>query len=167
MAPRSLRSGAGFKPPRAAVVKSDGGERRGKGGTRFRQVRSRETSESKPSMKCRNSTVDVETGVCGYSGISRNGDLKTGSCGIRLGGGVNLDRALTRNVGTCRPDGKGASRAGDPCQALSTDAGHRGRTARSREEGTVMVLDRRGVVFPSWQAANQQWEEPLEQGKAV
>src|SRR5208282_4336678 len=100
-----------------------------------------------------------------YFGTSKNGDLKTGSCGIRLGGGVNLDQALTRNVGTCRPDAKGASRAGDPCQALSTDAGHRGRTARSREEGTVMVLDRRGVVFPSWQAANQQWEEPLEQGK--
>ena len=144
MAPRSLRSGAGFKPPRAAVVKSDGGERRGNDGTRFRQVRSRETSESKPSMKCRNSTVDVETGAGDYSGTSKNGDLKTGSCGIRLGGGVNLDQALTRNVGTCRPDAKGASRAGDPCQALSTDAGHRGRTARSREEGTVMVLDRRG-----------------------
>jgi len=150
MAPRSLRSGAGFKPPRAAVVKSDGGERRGKDGTRFRQVRSRETSASKPSMKCRNSTVDVETGVGGCSGTSKNGDLKTGSCGIRLGGGVNLDRALTRNVGTCRPDVKGASRAGDPCQALSTDAGHRGRTARSRDEGTVMVLDRRGCGVSVW-----------------
>ena len=150
MAPRSLRSGVGSKPPRAAVVKSDGGERRGKGGTRFRQVRSRETSESKPPMKCRNSTVDVETGVCGYSGTSRNGDLKTGSCGIRLGGGVNLDQALTRNVGTCRSDEKGTSRAGDPCQALSTDAGHRGRTARSREEGTVMALDRRGCGVSAW-----------------
>jgi hypothetical protein len=32
-APRGRRSGVGLKPPRAAVVKSDGGERRGKGGT--------------------------------------------------------------------------------------------------------------------------------------
>lgn len=30
MAPRSLVAGPGFKPPRAAVVKSHGGERRGK-----------------------------------------------------------------------------------------------------------------------------------------
>ena len=31
-----------------------------------------------------------------------------------------------------------------PCETLSTDAGHRGRTARSRVEGVVMTLDRRG-----------------------
>ena len=31
MAPRSRLAGAGFKPPQAAVVKSDGGERWGKG----------------------------------------------------------------------------------------------------------------------------------------
>lgn len=144
MAPRSLRSGVGSKPPRAAVVKSDSGKRRGNGGTRSRQVRSRETSESEPSVNCRKRIVDVETGGDGHSGTSKGGDLKPGSCGIRLEGGVNLDQALTRNVGTCRPDAKGASRAGDPRQALSTDAGHRGRTARSRDEGAVMALDRRG-----------------------
>src|SRR5580658_552040 len=139
----------------AAVVKSDGGERRGNGGTRFRQVRSRETSGSKPSMNCRKRTVDVETGGGGRSGISKSGDLETGSCGIRLEGGVTLDQALIRNVGTCRPDAKGGSRAGDPRQALSTEAGHRGRTARSRDEGAVMVLDRRGCGVQSWQVANQ------------
>ena len=142
--PSGRRSGVGSKPPRAAVVKSDGGERRGNGGTRSRQVRSRETSESEPSMNCRKRTVDVETGGGGRSGISQGGDLKPGPGGIRLEGGVNLDQALARNVGTCRPDVKGASRAGDPRQTLSTDAGHRDRTARSREEGAVMALDRRG-----------------------
>ncbi|MBV9033527.1 MAG: hypothetical protein JO182_03450 [Acidobacteriaceae bacterium] len=101
-------------------------------------------SESKPSMNCRNRTVDVKTGDGGRSGTSRSGVLKPGSCGIRLEGGMTLEQALTRNVGTCRPDAKGASRAGDPRQALSTEAGHRGRTARSREEGAVMALDRRG-----------------------
>ena len=55
---------------------------------------------------------------------------------------MNLDRALMRNVGTCRSDAKRASRAGDPREALSIDAEHRGRTAHSRDEGTVMVLDR-------------------------
>ena len=87
---------------------------------------------------------DVRTGNGGRPGISLSGDLKPGSSGIRLEGGVNLDQALAWNVGTCRSDAKGASRAGDPRQALSTDAEHRGRTARSREEGAVTALDRRG-----------------------
>ena len=52
-APRSLLAGAGFKPPRAAVVKSDGGERRGKGRTRSGQVRCKETSVSEPLKTCR------------------------------------------------------------------------------------------------------------------
>src|ERR1039458_10591266 len=95
-------------------------------------------------MNCRKRTVDVETGGGGRAGISQGGDLKPGPGGIRLEGGVNLDQALARNVGTCRPDVKGASRAGDPRQTLSTDAGHRDRTARSREEGAVMAPGRRG-----------------------
>ena len=60
-----------------------------------------------------------------------SGDLKPGSNGIRLEGGVNLDQALAWNVGTCRSDAKGAGRAGDPRETLSTDAEHRGRTIRS------------------------------------
>ena len=95
-------------------------------------------------MNCRKRTVDVKTGSGDHSGTSKGGDLKTGPGGIRLEGGVNLDRALAWNVGTCRSDVKGASRASDPREALSTDAEHRDRTARSRDEGTVMVRDRRG-----------------------
>ena len=41
------------KPPQAAVVKSDGGERCGNAGTRFRQARLREASASEPLMRCR------------------------------------------------------------------------------------------------------------------
>ena len=41
---RGRRSGADLKPPQAAVVKIDGGERRGKVGIRFRQARLREAS---------------------------------------------------------------------------------------------------------------------------
>jgi hypothetical protein len=115
----------------------------------------RETSESKLPMNCRNRTVDVETGDGGRSGIGMGGVLKTGPCDIRLEGSVNLKQALAWNVRTCRTDAKGASRAGSPCEALSTDAGHRGRTARSREEGAVMALDRRGCGVQLWQAANR------------
>src|SRR5579862_7407028 len=95
-------------------------------------------------MNGRNSTDDVRTGDGGHAGRSGGGDLKSGPCGVRLEGGVNLDQALSWNVGTCRFDVKGVSRASDPRQALSTDAKHRGRTARSRGEGAVMALDRRG-----------------------
>lgn len=95
-------------------------------------------------MNCRKRIVDVETGSGGHSGTSKGGDLKTGPGDIRLEGGVTLDRALARNVGTCRSDVKGASRESDPHEALSTEAEHRDRTARSRDEGAVMVLDRRG-----------------------
>jgi hypothetical protein len=126
-----------------------------KAGRRSRQVRSRETSESEPPMNCRKRIVDVETGVSGHPGISRSGVLKPGSGGIRLGGGVTLEQALARNGRTCRSDAKGAGRAGDPRQTLSTDAEHRGRTARSRDEGAVIVLDRRGCGVPSRRAANR------------
>ena len=42
----------------------------------------------------------------------------------------------------------------------STDAGHRGGAARSREEGSVMELDRRGGVVWLYFQVNQKWEEP-------
>ena len=42
-----------YEAMQAAVVKSDGGERCGNGGTRFRQARLREASASKPLMTCR------------------------------------------------------------------------------------------------------------------
>ena len=38
--------------------------------------------------------------------MSLGGDLETGLGGTRLEGGVTLDQALMRNVGTCRPDAK-------------------------------------------------------------
>ena len=97
----------------------------------------------------------VRTGNDGRPGISLSGDLKPGSCGARLEGGVNLDQAVAWNVGTCRSDAKGAGRVGDPRKALRTHAGHRGRATRSRVEGAVMALDRRGCGVQSRQAANR------------
>src|ERR1700724_4606088 len=54
MSVRGRQSGVDLKPPQAAVVKSDGGERCGKVGTGFRQARLREASASEPLQKCRN-----------------------------------------------------------------------------------------------------------------
>src|SRR5688500_10503561 len=126
-----------------------------KAGRRSRQVRSEETSESEPPMNCRKRIVDVGTGAGGRSGMSAGGVLKPGPRGVRLEGGVNSDQALTRNRRTCRPDAKGEGRAGDPREVQSTDAGHRGRTARSRGEGAVMAPDRRGRSVQPSPAANR------------
>ena len=44
----------------------------------------------------------------------------------------------------------------------STDAGHGGGAANSREESSVMELDRRGCVVWLYFQVNQEWEEPRE-----
>ena len=141
---------------RAAVVKSDGGERRGKGGTMIPSGEVQGGERSEPSMNCRNRIVGVRTRSGGHPGISRSGDLKPGSDGARLEGGVNLDQALAGNgrTGTWRCDVKGGASGRSP-EIASTDAEHRGRTVRSREEGVVMALDQRGCGVPLWQAANR------------
>ena len=107
-------------------------------------------------MTCRNSQDGVETGgMVVASGMSSGGALEPGPSGTRLGGGVNPDQALLRNAGTCRPDVKGEAQVGSPRESQSTDAGHRGGAARSRGEGPVMGLDRRGCGILLRQAANR------------
>ena len=88
-------------------------------------------------------------------GMSLGGALKPGPSGARLGGGVNPDQALLWNAGTCRPDAKGEAQAGGPHKSPSTDAGHRDGAVRSRDEGSVMELDRRDCGVLPRQAANR------------
>src|SRR3990172_12554420 len=83
-----------------------------------------------------------------------------GSTGVRHEGGVILIQAWVRNVGTCRPDAKGEAQAGSPRKCPSTDAGHRVGVAHSRDEGSVMGLDRRGGVVGRYRAGNSQEEDP-------
>src|SRR5580692_12072764 len=47
----------------------------------------------------------------------------------------------------------------------STEAEHRGGAARSREEGSVMGLDRRGCVVRPRARANRRREEPVDKAK--
>lgn len=114
-----------------------------------------ETSESEPLMTCRNELDEVKTEDGGSLGMSVGGVLKPGPHGFRLEGGVNLDQALVRNRRTCRPDVKGDGQASGPRETQSTDAGHRGRTARSREEGAVIALDQRGCGVQPVQGVNR------------
>jgi hypothetical protein len=80
--------------------------------------------------------------------------------GVRHRSGVTLIQALVRNVGTCRPDDKGETQVRGPHEGESTDAGHRDGAVRSREEGSVMELDRRDCVVQLYRGVNQKWEEP-------
>ena len=68
-------------------------------------------------------------------------------------------QALVRNSGTCRPDAKGEAQVDSLRKGLSTDAGHRGGVVRSRDEGSVMELDRRGVVVRPCCAGNPPGED--------
>ncbi len=111
-------------------------------------------------MMCRKRIDDVETG-----GMSLTRD-EFGRCpdygpdGIRHEGGVTLRQAFAWNVGTCGSDAKGDVQAGSPREDQSTKAEHRGGAARSRDEGFVMGLDRRGCVVQLKTGVNQRWEEP-------
>ena len=72
---------------------------------------------------------------------------------------MTLIQALVRNVGTCRPDAKGEAQGHSLRKGERTDAGHRGGVARSRDEGPVMGLDRRGDVVQLCYAGNPQGED--------
>jgi hypothetical protein len=83
-----------------------------------------------------------------------------GPLGIRHKGGVTLAQASVRNLGTCRPDAKGEIQAEGLRKDESTEAGHRGGDVRSRAEGPVMGLDRRGVIVWLCTAGNPRGEDP-------
>ena len=65
-------------------------------------------------MTCRKRIGDVETGGKSLTRDESGGCPDFGPGGIRHEGGVTLRQAFARNVGTCRPDAKGAIQAGGP-----------------------------------------------------
>ena len=135
----------------------------GKGGGTLRQVCLEETNESEPLMTCRKSQGDVETGIRTCIPRARVGELPA-DCptGVRHEGGVTLRQASIRNTGTCRFDAKGEIQAVSHRKGLSTDAEHRGGDTRSREEGPVMGLDRRGAIIRLYPVDNPKGEDPRE-----
>ena len=105
-------------------------------------------------MKCRKRIDDVETGGKSLTREESGGGPDYCPDGIRHEGGVTLHLAFARNVGTCRPDDKGEIQAGGPRKDESTEAGHRGGAVHSRDEGSVMGLDRRDCVVQPRPRAN-------------
>ena len=111
--------GSGSKPPQATTVKSRRGEIVERAG---RDRHGSEDERKQPLM----------TRVGSEMVMSKPGDMPNlgqlwawpdfGPDGIRHGGGVTLNPALARNVGTCRPDAKGAIQAGGPRAGRSSSA---------------------------------------------
>jgi hypothetical protein len=163
MVPRNRLAGAGSKPPQAARVKSPRGERCGKGGEILCQVGLEETNASEPLMTCRNAFRRRRNRDLDFYPASKDWEVPA-DCpiGVRHEGGVTLRQASIRNTGTCRSDVKGATQAARRREGLSTNAEHRGGDARSREEGPIMGLDRRGVVIRLYPADNPKGEDSHE-----
>ena len=114
-------------------------------------------------MNCRRRAETYPDGVeTGWEWLTRDGGRgKPADCstGARHEDGVTLNQASVRNVGTCRPDVKGEVQADSLREGESTEAGHRDGDARSRDEGSVMELDRRGVVVQLRCAHNLQGDD--------
>src|SRR6266404_7624393 len=62
-------------------------------------------------------------------------------------------------------DAKGEIASGSNCEDQRTDAEHRDGAARSRDEGSVMELDRRGCVVQPRSRANWKREEAVDEAK--
>jgi hypothetical protein len=56
---------------------------------------------------------------------------------------MTIIQALVRNMRTCRPDVKREAQVETP-RGESIEAGHRGGSARSSDEVSVMEMERRG-----------------------
>jgi hypothetical protein len=132
----------------------------GKGGRSFRQVCLKETNASEPLMTCRNIFYRRRNRDLDFYPASKGWEVPA-DCptGVRHEGGVTLRQAPIRNTGTCRPDVKGETQAVSRREGLSTDAGHRGGGARSREESPVMGPDRRGAVIRLYSADNPRGDD--------
>lgn len=122
-------------------------------------MRIKKTNASEPLMTCRKTLNGVETGIETLSREAGGGGPVYGSTGVRHEGGVIVIQAWMRNVGTCRSDAKGDAQAGSPRKRLSTEAGHRGGATHSRNEGSVMELNRRGGVVRGYRAGHSHEED--------
>jgi len=103
----------GSKPPRAAPVKSRGGERRWK---RRGQTASGEI-QGDERLNCRERVESVwMMSKPGRAVNPGQGQRESAAwlVGIRHRGGVNLNQVLVRNVGTCRLDAKGEIQVAAP-----------------------------------------------------
>src|SRR6195256_2400979 len=114
----------------------------------------RRSRSVQPSMKCRKRIRRCQNRGLTLPPGSAQGKPEACPSGIRHVGGAKLNLARVRNVRTCRTDAQGEVSSGQNREDESTDAEQRGGVARSRDEGSVMGLDRRGCVVQPRPRAN-------------
>jgi hypothetical protein len=117
-------------------------------------------SASELLKTCRKGLGDVKTGGIFVTPGAVWGIPVYCPHGVRHEGSMTLFWASVRNVGTGRAAAKGEARVGSPHKGQSTEVEHRGGAACSRDEGSVMGLDRRGCIVREYSRANWQREEP-------
>ena len=118
------------------------------------------TNESEPLMTCRKEVRWRQNRSQELRHREKAGERPV-YCpvGVRHEGGVSPNQAVVRNVRTCRSDVKGEAQVDSIHESQSTEAEHRGGVARSRVEGSVMELDRRGDVVQLYCVGNLQRED--------
>jgi len=155
--------------PRAAAVKSRGGERRVKRRA-FERVRydPMKANESEPHLKCRKAVDDIETKLCLLAWDEPGRCLLMG----QAVSGMYAARAWVRlSYGTWEPvvswDDRsvvydlrsivsGEVSSGRNREGRIPVARHRGGPARSSDEGPVMGLERRGRAIQTRSAVNRE-----------
>jgi hypothetical protein len=155
--------------PRAAAVKSRGGERRGRRRA-FERVRCdpMKANESEPRTKCRNALDDIETkfglltwdepGECLLIGQAVSG-MYAARARVRLLYGTwepvvpRDDRAVVFDP---RPVVSGKVSSGRNCEGRIPVVGHRGGPSGSSDEGPVMGLERSGRAILTRSTANHE-----------
>ncbi len=156
--------------PRAAEVKSRGGERCGKRRA-FERVRCdpMKANESEPQMKCRNCLDDIETefglltrdepGGCLFIGQVVSG-MYAARAWVRLLHGTwepVVLRAGRPVVCDLRPVFSGKIPSGRNREGSCPDAGHRGGPSGSSDEGPVMGLERSGRAIQARLLGNREY----------
>jgi hypothetical protein len=117
-----------------------------KGTARLCQVRGGKTNESEPLMKCRENISDVKTGEMKLPQDQRRRCLFTAdvTSGIEAASARSgLKHGTSEPVVPMQREKSKRSTRKDQ----STDAGHRGGTTRSSDEGRVMRSERRGRII--------------------
>src|SRR6201997_1178658 len=112
----------------------------------------------KPIRRCQNRGMPLPPG-------SARENPEACPNGIRHVGGAKLNQALVWNVRTCPPILRERSQAAQTARIRVPMRSDRDGAARSRDEGSVMGLDRRGCVVQPSPRANRRREEPADKAK--
>lgn len=128
-------------------------------GAEMRQICSTKTNANEPLMKRHNGPKCHQNreGVYVPGQARRSPDYR--SSGGWREGGVSVEQACIRNLGTCRSDVKDDANQAAP-ERLSFDAGHRGGSTRSSDEAPVMGSGAKGLSYSAIDDGQPNWEEP-------